>query len=162
MKGRQVAEGHDIVLALHVAVGSLGLVLGPLAMLAEREPPYRSALGVAYHWSVLGVALTALGLIAFDTAGLWWLAPLAVLSYGLALLALIAPRRRGQRWAGLYARGQGGSYIALVTALLVVSVEGTLGIAAWVLPTLIGHSLIERRVARIRRQTEERTEPVAA
>ena len=157
-----MVDGHDIVLGLHVAAGSLGLVLGPLAILAEREPPYRSRLGVAYHWSVLGVALTALALIAFDPAGLWWLVPLAALSYGLALLGLIAGRRPGQRWLGLYARGQGGSYIALVTALLVVSLEGPLGIAAWLLPTVIGHRLIERRVARIRRQTEERADLVAA
>ena len=46
-----------------------------------------------------------------------------------------------------YARGQGGSYIALVTALLVVSVDGNAAVAAWVLPTLVGHPLIERRVA---------------
>jgi hypothetical protein len=144
-----------------VAAGSLGIVLGPLAMLAERAPPYRSRLGLAYHWSVLAVALTALGLIAFDPAGLWWLAPLAALSYALALLAAVAPRRRGQRWAGLYARGQGGSYIALVTALLVVSLEGPLAIAAWIVPTLVGHHLIERRVARIRRQSEERAELVS-
>ena len=104
----------------------------------------------------------ALGLIAFDPAGLWWLGPLAALSYGLALLGLIAQRRRTQRRLGLYARGQGGSYIALVTALLVVSLEGPLGIAAWLLPTVIGHRLIERRVARIRRQTEERADLVAA
>ena len=108
------------------------------------------------------MALTALGLIAFDPAGLWWLAPLAALSYGLALLGVIAPRRRGQRWVGLYARGQGGSYIALVTALLVVSVEGPLSIGAWIVPTLVGHQLIEWRVARIRRQAQRRTELVGA
>lgn len=150
MKGSSVAEAHDTVLALHVAAGSVGLVLGPLAMLAEREPPYRSRLGLAYHWSVLAVAVTALVLIAFDPAGLWWLAPLAALSYGLALLGVIAPRRRGQRWVGLYARGQGGSYIALVTALLVVSVDGPAAVAAWILPTLAGLPLIEVRAARLR------------
>ena len=155
-----MVDGFEIVLALHVAAGSLGLLLGPLAMRAEREAPYRSRLGVAYHWSVLAVALTALGLIAFDPAGLWWLAPLAALSYGLALVGLIAPRH-GQRGLALYARGQGGSYIALVTALLVVSLDGPLAIAAWIVPTLLGHQLIERRVARIRRQTEQRAGLVA-
>ena len=156
-----MTAGQDIVLGFHVAAGSLGLLLGPLAMLAERQPPYRSAMGVAYHWSVLAVALTALGLIAFDAGALWWLAPLAALSYGLALLGLLAPRRRGQRWLGLYVRGQGGSYVALVTALLVVSLEGPLVIAAWIVPTVVGHNLIERRVAWIRRRSKQRAELVA-
>lgn len=30
---------HDSLLALHVAAGSLGLILGPVAMWAERRPP---------------------------------------------------------------------------------------------------------------------------
>ena len=59
-----------------------------------------------------------------------------------------------------YARGQGGSYIALVTALLVVSVDGNAAVAAWVLPTLVGHPLIERRVARLR--ARERAEHLPA
>jgi hypothetical protein len=145
-------DAHDIALGLHVATGVVGLVLGPLSFLAERQPPYRSGAGLAYHLSVLAVALTALGLVAFDPAGLWWLSPLAALAYGLALLGVVAPRRRGANWIRHYVRGQGGSYIALVTALLVVSVPAPFGIAAWLLPTLVGHRLIERRVARISRR----------
>lgn len=144
-----MADSHDIVLALHVAAGALGLVLGPLTILAERTRPHRSRAGLAYHWSVLGVAVTAVGLVAFDPSRLWWLAPLAALSYGLALLGVVASRRHGDRWVRLHARGQGGSYIALVTALLVVSLDGPVGIAAWILPSLVGHRLVERRVARL-------------
>ena len=89
-------------------------------------------------------------------AGLWWLLLPAGFSYLLALLGFLAPRRRWRGWVGAYARGQGGSYIALVTALLVVSVDGTAAVAAWVLPTLVGHPLIERRVAWL--EARERTE----
>lgn len=150
-------DAHGILLSLHVAAGSLGLLLGALAMWAEKRPPHRSRAGAAYHWSVLGVSLTAVGLVALDWPALWWLLPLAGLSYGLALLGLLAPRRRRPGWARAYGHGQGGSYIALVTALLVVSLEGLAAAAGWFLPTLVGLPLIEWRVAHIsRRETPGR------
>jgi hypothetical protein len=101
---------------------------------------------------VLAVALTALGLVAFDVAALWWLLPLAALSYGLALLGYRAPRWRGRGWVRAYAHGQGGAYIALLTALCVVSLDGPATAAGWVLPTVVGLPLIERRVTRITRE----------
>lgn len=149
-------DPHDSLLALHVTVGSLGLILGPVAMWAERRPPYRSRAGAAYHWAVLAVSLSAVGLVALSFSAFWWLLPLVALSYGLALLGRLAPRRHGRRWVRMYVHGQGGSYIALVSALLVVSVDSPASVAAWVLPTLVGSCLIERRVARIR--AGERTE----
>ena len=89
------------------------------------------------------VALSALALVAFDVAALWWLAPLAVLAYGLALIGRLAPTWRGREWLRAYAHGQGGSYIALATALLVVATVGPPMILAWVVPTLVGLLLIE-------------------
>ena len=99
---------HDLLLVVHVAAGSVALILGPLAMWAERWPPYRSRSGYAYCWSVLAVALSALALAAFDAAALWWLAPLALLAYGLALLGRAAPQWRGRGWLRAYAHSQGG------------------------------------------------------
>ena len=98
---------------------------------------------------MLAVALSALGFVAFDAAALWWLAPLAVLAYGLALLGRAAPQWRARAWLRAYAHGQGGSYIALVTALLVVATAGPPMVIAWVVPTLVGLALIERRVKRL-------------
>lgn len=117
-------DPHDSLLALHVIAGSLGLILGPLAIWASRHGQLEGGAHSAYHWSVLAVCLTAAGLVALDLSALWWLLVLAGLSYALALLGFLAPRRRWRGWVRAYARGQGGSYIALVTASLVVSVEG--------------------------------------
>ena len=154
-------DPHGSLLALHVAAGALGLILGPVAIWASMHGQLEGDAHSAYHWSVLAVCLTASGLVALDLAGLWWLLLLAVLSYALALLGFLAPRRRWRGWVGAYARGQGGSYIALVTASLVVSVEGTAAVAAWVLPTLVGHPLVERRVAwlEVREHTERPPAP---
>jgi hypothetical protein len=51
---------HDLVLSDHVAAGSIAVILGPLAMWAERWPAYRSRSGYAYCRGVLAVALSAL------------------------------------------------------------------------------------------------------
>ena len=143
---------HDVLLVLHVAAGSLGLVFGPLAVWRSRGRPalLASRTGDAYLWSVLATALTAVGLVSFDWSELWWLAILAAFSSSLALLAFLAPRLRFRGWTRACAHGEGGSYIALVTALLVVAVDGPAAVAAWTLPTLVGVPLIEMRAARLR------------
>src|SRR5829696_8910899 len=146
-------ELRDGVLAVHVAAGSVGLVLGALALTRERPPAYRSRAGRGYLWAVLAIGLTAIALVAIEGWALWWLAPLAALSCALALTGYLAPARRGDgAWIRAYAHGQGGAYIALVTALLVVSLGGAAAAAAWIAPTLIGLPLIERRVRRITRE----------
>lgn len=133
-------DALDAVLGLHIAAGAAGLLLGPVVLRAERRPPHRSTAGLAYAWSVAVVALTALALVAADPAALWWLAPVAVLTAGLALLGRSAPGVRA------YAHGQGGSYVALVTAALVVSLDGWAALASWLAPTAVGLPLIELRV----------------
>jgi hypothetical protein len=92
---------------------------------------------------VLAVAVTASILVAFRPEQLWWLWLLAALSYGLALLGHLAPREQSPGWLRLGIHGQGGAFIALVTATFVVSVDGWAQILAWTLPTLVGAPLLE-------------------
>jgi hypothetical protein len=153
VRGGAAIDTSDGVLAAHIAVGSIGLVLGAVAVLTEGPPAYRSRAGAAYVWAVGAVAATAIALVALDEWEVWWILPLAVLAIGLAIVGYLAPARRRAGWIRLYAHGQGGAYIALVTAVFVVSVSGAARAAAWVVPTAVGVALIERRVARI----EERT-----
>ncbi len=127
---------HDVVLGIHIAAGVLGLVLGPVAAAARTRPWL-----TAYQWVVLAVSATALGLVAMDVSGLW---PFALLALGTAAL-VIAGRRTHRR--DVFIRLTGGSYISLVTALLVVSWSS---VAAWLLPTLLGVPLVEWSAARAR------------
>ena len=143
-------EASDGVLAAHILAGAAGLVLGAAALAAEYPPAYRSRAGAGYVSAVAAVAITAIALVAMDEWELWWLVPLAVLALSLALAGYLAPAHRSGPWIRLYAHGQGGAYIALVTALFVVSLPDAAATAAWVLPTLIGLPLIERRVTRIK------------
>ena len=149
---------RDVLLALHIAAGSLGFALGPAALWRSRGgPAVAGGIGGAYLFAVLAVSLTALGLIALDWSQLWWLTILAGFSSSLAVVAFLAPRLRFRAWERACAHGEGGSYIALVTALLVVSVDGPAAVAAWTVPTLVGLPLIELRAARMRaRERAER------
>lgn len=143
-------EARDLLLVIHIAVGGMGLALGPLAIWGGTKCPGRSAVGLAYFWAVVGTSLTAFALVALNWSALWWLSLLAGLSVALALAGLVASEWRGRGWTRAYAHGQGGTYIALVTATLVVSVDGPAQVLAWVLPPALGLPLIERWVVRLR------------
>lgn len=127
---------HEVVLTVHVVAGTAGLLLGPVAFHARKSRGVHTQTGEAYHWVVLVVAGSAVALALFDWSRLWWLAVIAAGSYGFAVAAYAAAKRRPHRWLHLHVAGQGGSYIALVTAVLVVNVGGPL--VLWVLPTLVG------------------------
>jgi hypothetical protein len=145
------------VLALHIAAGFVGLVLGPVAMAASKRAGAHVRAGEAYHWVMLVVCLTAAVLAALDWSRLWWFLPIAIGSYAFALLGYVAAKRRWRGWLVPHVSGQGGSYIALVTAVLVVNwgtLTGTPGRATlwpWVLPTIIGTPIITFVNVQVRR-----------
>jgi hypothetical protein len=144
------------LLVVHIALGAAGLVLGPVAMRAAKRPGLHTRAGEAYHWVVLGVCVTAVALALTDWARLWWFVPISVGSYAFALLGYAAAKRRWRGWLRAHVTGQGGSYIAMVTALLVVNWQPLTGISGratawpWVLPTLVGTPIIAWVNARLR------------
>jgi hypothetical protein len=135
---------RTVFLVVHVASGVVALALGPLALLAARS--HRRSfpwLRDTYYWTVLVVCTTATVVSVLAWARLWWLVPIAALSYGLALAGYLGSRHDWPPW--VRAHGWGGSYIALVTALLVVSARGVSGgleAVAWIVPAAIGIPLI--------------------
>ena len=131
----------NAVLATHIAAGATGLILGPLAMFATKRRGPHTRLGEAYHWVMLAVCLSAAGLAVLAWHRIWWFLPIAAFSYANALLGYAAAKRRRPGWLRWHIRGVLGSYIALLTALLVVNTQGTLPIA-WFLPTIIGSPII--------------------
>jgi uncharacterized membrane protein len=132
---------RDAVLAVHVAAGTLGLILGPLAMRASKRRGLHTRLGEVYHWVMLAVCLSAVGLAALAWGRLWWFLPIAVFSYANALLGYVAAKRRWRGWVRAHVGGMGGSYIALVTALLVVNLGDRLPVV-WFVPTIVGSPIV--------------------
>ena len=117
---------HTALIVGHIIVGAAGLLIGPAAMLQDsrRFVAGRRTTGPAsgvYRWVVLLICLSAIGLVIEHRRDLWWLIPVAALTYLLALLARESARRRYPGWLHGYVHGQGGSYIALCTALIVVA-----------------------------------------
>lgn len=138
---------RTVFLTLHIVSGALALALGPLVLLvAASRRGIRERVLTAYVWAVFATCLTAAVVSLLAWSRLWWLVPIAVLSYLLAHVGYVAVRR-GWRPRWVSAHGLGGSYIALVTALLVVSagdISTTAEVVAWILPAAVGVPLIVR------------------
>ena len=139
---------RDPVLVAHIVAGSAGLVLGPLAMRAPKRRGRHTRLGGIYHWNMLAVCLSATALALMDWGELWWFLPIAAFSYANALMGYLAVKIRWRGWLRQHVGGMGGSYIALVTALLVVNTGGE-PFFVWFLPTIVGTPLIARAVGRL-------------
>jgi hypothetical protein len=144
-EGRMSA--HGIALTVHVSAGSAGLVLGPAIMLVPKRHGIHTKLGEAYHW-VFGVLFVSAVSLAVLNPSVWWLGLVGAGSYGLALRGYLAAKRRRPGWILAHISGQGGSYIAMTTALTVVNwnaltdATGFLAAIPWFLPTAIGSPLI--------------------
>ena len=141
---------RDPILALHIASGTAGLLLGPLAMSAPKRRGRHTRVGGVYHWTMLAVCLSAAALAAIDWSRIWWFLPIAAFSYANALLGYLAVRIRWPGWLRQHIAGMGGSYIALVTALLVVNF-GRSNPVVWFIPTAVGTPLIMWTVSRVAR-----------
>lgn len=136
---------HDVLLTAHVVAGTTGLVLGPVAMALPKRPTRHPRVGLAYQAAVAILTLSALGLASLRASELWWLAVIALLTETAALVGWWARHRRFSGWLAWHVRLMCGSYVSLVTALLVVNWSSPL---AWILPTIIGAPLIARASAR--------------
>ncbi len=139
---------RSVILLVHIAAGGAGLLLGPAAIRAAVDDRRATAGGRAYLAAVTVLTVTAGGLVAFRPGALW---PFLLLAVGTEAAVLAAGRARR---TDHHVRLVGGSYISLVTALLVVSWGS---IAAWLLPTLIGTFLVERAAGATRRRPPART-----
>jgi len=134
---------RTVLLAVHVAAGTCGLVLGPPILWRLARRPIRNhthRLEVAYLLAVAAVSASALGLVLNNIGAFWWLAPIAAATCGAAYGAYRLQRRTGLAAITWHARLLGGTYISLLTALLVVSVGGWM---SWVLPSLVGAAVVE-------------------
>jgi hypothetical protein len=139
-------------------------------MFSAKQRGRHTRVGDAYHWVFAVLFVTAVGLAILNWAESWWLALVGAGSYAFALLGFMAAKRRWHEWVQWHVIGQGGSYIAAVTALLVVN-AGRDSVAPWLIPTLVGSPLIAwvtsevaagRRPRRVGLETVREAEPPKA
>lgn len=142
---------HTVVLIIHIAVGGLGVVLGPLAVarVARGKAGWPAS---AFHLAVALVCLSAVGLAALDFARLWWFVFIAAGSYAFAGRAMLAVGSARPGWPARAVRGFGGAYIALWTAVLVVSAPAQP--IVWLIPTALGIVLVEALAVSVKRRTQ--------
>ena len=130
----RVVRVRDLVLHLHVAVGTGALLLGPCWLLARRRGRVAGGWAVAYQGAVAAVTLSA-GTLALTDPQLRWLLPVAAGTEVLAVTGALARRRAWAGWRSCQPHLLGGSYIALVTGLLIAETGNPL---FWVLPAVVG------------------------
>jgi hypothetical protein len=126
----------QIILVFHIACGVVAMLLGIVAMSARKKRGLHTIVGNAYHWVYVCLAVSACVLAALKWETRWWFVPIAVGSYGLALLGFLAAKIRWKNWLDFHLTGQLGSFIAMTTAVLVVNFGNIWW--AWATPTIIG------------------------
>ena len=149
------------VLALHIAAGATGLVLGPLAMYVTKRRGPHTRLGETYHWVVLVVTASAAVLAVLEWERIGWFLPIALFSYANAFAGYVAAKRRPRGWLRWHIGGMGGSYIALTTALLVVNLGRSMALA-WFLPTVVGSPIITWVIYQVDRGRRPKRRPARA
>jgi hypothetical protein len=132
---------RSVVLAVHVTAGVLAVLLGPPALWLALRRHRPTAFGVGYHAAVAVVCIGAAGLTVFDFGRLWFFVPIAAVSYLFVWYGDRSARSAGERWWRGVLRGYGGAWIALWTAILVVS--ATRWPVLWFVPPAVGTPLIE-------------------
>jgi hypothetical protein len=138
---------RPFLLAVHIAAGGAGLLLGPLAMALPKRPGWHPRVGRAYQVAVALLTTSAVGLVVLEPA-LWWLALIGAATEAAALAGWAVRRRARPGWRPLHLRLMCGSYVSLVTAFLVVNVSSPL---VWVLPTIVATPLISLAAKRAAR-----------
>ena len=138
---------HTTTLLLHVLAGGLGLLAGPVAALAPKRSGLHTTAGWAYQLCCAVLCSTTLVLVALDPSQ-WPFLLLAVPTQAAAVAAVAVRRTRRPGWLVLHVQLALGSYLSFVTAFCVQTVGG---LAAWLVPAVVGSagiSLVTARVAR--------------
>jgi len=139
---------HSVLLVLHIAAGSAGLLAGPVAMAASKHRGLHTTAGWTYQVCCAVLCASALGLVALNLS-LWGFAVIAVATEASAAAGVVVRRRRRPGWLALHVQLVLGSYVSFVTALVVVTAGGLW----WVLPVALGSAGVSVTTGRVAART---------
>lgn len=146
------------LLIIHITAGFFCLVFGALAASTRKRNGNHTISGEVYHFSYLIVFLTAVAMAIMKWSELAYLFYIALFSYGLALYGYLSRKRLWPKWIYHHISGMLGSYIGVITAVLVVNgkavsaLTGIPPLLLWFIPTIIGTPIIRMVIARQRRR----------
>ncbi|WP_332262450.1 DUF2306 domain-containing protein [Paenibacillus sp. GSMTC-2017] len=135
-------------LIIHIVAGSICLLSGAVAIFARKRKGVHTKIGELYHACYLIVFITAIVMSIMRWSQLQYLFYIAIFSYSLALYGYLAKKFRWKEWLRKHITGMLGSYIGVITAVLVVNgepvsyVTGLPYLSLWFIPTIIGTPLI--------------------
>ncbi|SEC49901.1 DUF2306 domain-containing protein [Paenibacillus sp. GP183] len=149
---------YALLLIIHIVAGTICLLCGALAASFRKRKGAHTVSGEIYHASYVVVFVTAVAMALMKWSELAFLFYIALFSYGLALYGYLARKRLWPNWLQHHIGGMLGSYIGVITAVLVVNghtVSAETGIPnllLWFLPTIIGTPIIRMVSARYYRR----------
>ena len=137
-----------IFITLHIVFGSVCLIVGLLAAFSKKQRGRHTLFGELYHGSYVIVFISAIVTSIIHWHESAYLFYIALFSYGLALFGYVARKKRVHNWLPKHIAGMVGSYIGIVTAVLVVNISSIPvvnelpALIFWFLPTVIGTPII--------------------
>ncbi len=140
----------NIFLGLHILAGTIGLIIGPIAMYATKRKGLHTKVGLVYFYLMALVCLSAIIMSIMHWSESSYLFFIAIFSFYFAFTGYRASKIRHQGWLKKHISGMLGSYVAMTTALLVVNISNIPGhtevphLLFWFLPTIIAAPLIRR------------------
>ena len=146
------------VLAVHVIAAFIAVICGAVLAVRRKGDQRHRRTGRVYAMALTVVAITSVGLSAFDIRRDWPLDILGILAAGLAWFG-IAHRRRHRPGDTGHILGMGGSYVLMLTAFYVDNGKSLPlwrelpTLTYWLLPSAVGAPLIARAIARHRPAT---------
>ncbi|TDF93015.1 DUF2306 domain-containing protein [Paenibacillus piri] len=148
---------YSLLLIAHIAAGTICLLSGACAIFVRKQKGLHTVLGETYHIHYIFVFLTAVIMSMMKWSELQYLFYIALFSYAQALYGYLARKLRWSNWLSKHIIGMLGSYIGIITAVLVVNGEpvtaltGIPKLSLWFIPTIIGSPLIFFTTRRFRR-----------
>jgi len=139
---------HTILLILHIIAGSFCLLTGAINLSVKKEKGCHTRIGKWYHGGYFVVFITSVGMAIINWSESAYLFYIALFSYSLALFGYLAGKQRWRNWLTMHISGMAGSYIGIITAVLVVNgmdiplINQIPSLLLWFVPTIIGTPFI--------------------
>jgi|SRR5690625_624626 len=139
---------YTVFLITHIIAGSFCLVAGAINFSVKKVRGYHTKIGEWYHGGYFVIFITSIGMAIIHWSESAYLFYIAIFSYGLALFGYLARKKRWNSWLSMHIGGMAGSYIGIITAVLVVNganiplINQIPSLLLWFIPTIIGTPII--------------------